>query len=705
MCVAIVIPDNWDPARLVHWSTAIARAKSEDLLIISSKRQAHRSKRKKAIAAAAHNESPLAAAIRRQAGDFALRNLDLQDEKAAARAVRHPDASARCIFVRQLDHANLVGGVLKAIRLLRVSTLIIPRHRGVRFGSDEFAAERQLLLEASCETLQLRPGQADRDTCRSVLVASDGRKDASPALHLGAKLAASKAAGVTALYVNQNVGFPVRSDAQEIVERFVQTSLKEKAHGVTSDAVVDSDVPQGLRSYATDKGHDLIVVGRATRSTAEAPSRDSVSEKLLTELEDRTVVVVRKALPVSGRLLRSSERLKNRFVPQLEREGRLELVNRLHASSKSDFDFFFLIAVATMLAALGLALDSPPVVIGAMLVAPLMTPMLGVGLSVVQGNRFMAGGCLATIRRGFLVAFLTGCAVGVIRLCFTTDVTQEMSNRGSPGVLDLFVAFVSGGVAAYAFGRPHLLSVVPGIAIATSLVPPVATAGLSLSTWQFDLAFGATLLFLTNFVAIVLGSATCLWFVGMRGPRKFCPFATWARRLILGMSLAAVALAVYSSVETGRAQPSSAAIVAMDLRRSASNASKVTRGKPAEAPEPGDALAGQEDLASAQLLARQELEDVEVVLETRPADGREPATADVTLIVPNEQRTVELEGIVAEQRSPDWVTLDLPERDQWARETRWLTSRQKAGLESPDFYRVLEKHIARRFAAEQAKPM
>ena len=62
-------------------------------------------------------------------------------------------------------------------------------------------------------------------------------------------------------------------------------------------------------------------------------------------------------------------------------------------------------------------------------------------------------------------------------------------------------------VAAYAFGRPHLLSVLPGIAIASSLVPPVAASGLSLIAWDLSLALGAALLFLSNFVAIVLGAA------------------------------------------------------------------------------------------------------------------------------------------------------------------------------------------------------
>ena len=100
-----------------------------------------------------------------------------------------------------------------------------------------------------------------------------------------------------------------------------------------------------------------------------------------------------------------------------------------------------------------------------------------------------------------LVAFVTAVLVGGVRIVFSWEITSEMQCRGAPGVLDLGVAYLSGVVAAYAFGRPHLLSVLPGIAIATSLVPPVATAGMSLTALRFDVALGATLLLLALFLA------------------------------------------------------------------------------------------------------------------------------------------------------------------------------------------------------------
>lgn len=706
MSVAIVIPESWEPSKLILWSTTIARAKNEDLLIFWPKRQVSRRKRKQASAAAGTDASPFAAAIREHARDFTVRDLDAESHgENAASAVRRADSEEQCIFLRQMNHANLVKGVLKEIKDLRVNTLIVPRRHGVRFAGDEFAAERELLSEAPCETMQLLPGQAEGDEHGSILVASSGSKNASPALDFGAKLAASQATEVTALYVEQEDAPTAQSDGQEIVERFVRTSLGEQNKIVKLAAVVDKDVSKGLSSYAAAKGHHLIVVGGGGHRAVDRPSRARVSEQILAELDEQTVVVVRSALPWTARTWKLLERFKKWSVPQLDRDGRVGLVNRLHSDAQWNFDFFFLISLATMLAALGLSLNSAPVVIGAMLVAPLMAPMLGVGLSLVQGNRFMANDCLITIQRGFLAAFLTGCAVGIVRFCFTSGVTEEMSNRGAPGILDLLVAFVSGVVAAYAFGRPHLLSVVPGIAIATSLVPPVATAGLALSSGHFELAVGATLLFLSNFVAIVLGSAISLWFVGIRGPREFRPFAAWARRLMFGMFAAAVCLALYFSTSGEHAPDTSLLIAARDDSSPPSEDANVADRNPAEQQSTLDVAAGEEDEATNDLLVEQELQHVQVVFKPRVVDGREPTVADVTLIVPNEPRPVELEGIVAEERKPGWVVLDLPPRERWERQRRWLTLLQRQGLESPSFFDLLEKHIAKRFAPELSNPM
>jgi len=93
-------------------------------------------------------------------------------------------------------------------------------------------------------------------------------------------------------------------------------------------------------------------------------------------------------------------------VPQLEKESRVKLVDRLQEGSSFNFDFASLILLSTIIAAFGLLDNSAAVVIGAMLVAPLMTPLVGIGFALIQGNERLMKTALRAVVLGFAVAFL-----------------------------------------------------------------------------------------------------------------------------------------------------------------------------------------------------------------------------------------------------------------------------------------------------------
>ena len=137
-----------------------------------------------------------------------------------------------------------------------------------------------------------------------------------------------------------------------------------------------------------------------------------------------------------------------------------------------------------------------------MLVAPLMTPLLGSGLALVQGNWPLMRDCIRAIAFGFFTALAIGFVVGCIDQ--DTELTNEITSRGEPGLWDMGVAFFSGVAASYCVARPNLSSALAGVAIAAALVPPIAAVGISLSMSEFANAFGAAILFATNVVAIIL---------------------------------------------------------------------------------------------------------------------------------------------------------------------------------------------------------
>ena len=206
-----------------------------------------------------------------------------------------------------------------------------------------------------------------------------------------------------------------------------------------------------------------------------------------------------------------------------------------------------LISLSTGIASFGLLQNSPAVVIGAMLVAPLMTPMVGAGLALVQDNVVLAKEAARSILFGFLTALLIGVLVGQLFGWVLPGgrLTSELLARGGPNALDLGVALLSGLAAAYAIGRPSLSGALPGVAIAAALVPPISTAGISLARGHLANARGAALLFGTNLVAIVLGAAITFLLVGVRprtakqGKRRY-----WVRRIVVGLVLVLGVLAI-----------------------------------------------------------------------------------------------------------------------------------------------------------------
>ena len=171
--------------------------------------------------------------------------------------------------------------------------------------------------------------------------------------------------------------------------------------------------------------------------------------------------------------------------------------------ARLDKKFLLLIILAAMIATLGLLQSSTAVVIGAMLVSPLMGPIMGVGFGLATLESNLIRRSLVTLAAGMAVAILV--AMLIIWLSPVKDVTPELRARTQPTLLDLGVAVVGGIAGVYAIMR-KLSGVMVGVAIATALVPPLSTVGFGLVTGRFDFAMGAALLFLTNTLAIAFAA-------------------------------------------------------------------------------------------------------------------------------------------------------------------------------------------------------
>lgn len=216
------------------------------------------------------------------------------------------------------------------------------------------------------------------------------------------------------------------------------------------------------------------------------------------------------------------------------------LFKNLREESRVSQTFMVLLILATMIATFGLFINSSSVIIGAMLLAPLMQPIVSLSMGVLRQDTALEMNGAKTIAIGVFAVLLTAAIIAL----FTPieRLTSEMAGRLSPTILDLFVAIVSGAAAAYAKSNEKILGSLAGVAIAVALVPPIAVAGIGLGWADLNMFSTAFLLFITNLVGIVLAAAFTFVLLG------FSPLHIAKKGIIVWMAIVAVvAVPLYSS--------------------------------------------------------------------------------------------------------------------------------------------------------------
>ena len=179
--------------------------------------------------------------------------------------------------------------------------------------------------------------------------------------------------------------------------------------------------------------------------------------------------------------------------------------------------FWVQLALASVIAAGGVIGDSTPAVIGAMIIAPLGTPIYGLALAAVAGQRHALRNSLRLLVSGIVVNILIGVLIGLITVNrMPLDLNPQIVGRTAPTLLDLTVAVAVGVAGAFALSRRDVADILAGVAIAISLVPVLAVVGITLGSGRLDLAFGAFILFLANAAAILIAGAVVFTAAGYR---------------------------------------------------------------------------------------------------------------------------------------------------------------------------------------------
>ena len=192
-----------------------------------------------------------------------------------------------------------------------------------------------------------------------------------------------------------------------------------------------------------------------------------------------------------------------------------DLSKSLEVSSLPSSGFYLMLALSTAIATLGLIMNSAAVIIGAMIIAPLMNPIISLSYASVRGENILIMRSLLTLVTGILLVLIVSYAT--TSLVGSRVIGNEIISRINPSLLDLGIAIGAGTAGAYALTRSKIGNALPGVAVAVALVPPLCVTGIGLafgvqgvidpgselSQPHASISFGAFLLFLTNLAAIL----------------------------------------------------------------------------------------------------------------------------------------------------------------------------------------------------------
>ena len=364
-----------------------------------------------------------------------------------------------------------------------------------------------IITDAPCDVLIVKG--FNWKEIKSILVPTAGGPNAPIGAHLASTLCQSNEANVTGLYVQ--VG---RASISRMAEN--RRILDETFHDLPfrkdpEKKIITASSPlAGILSEA--ENHDLVIIGASEQGGFDQFAFGSIPQRIASQAPHSSVMVKGYSGAPEFWFRKILGLIFNLF-PTLSTEEQLEVREDLTKDAQPGRDYFILIVLSSIIATLGLLLNSPAVVIGAMLVAPLMSPILGFSLGIVLGEVRLVRTSLESMFKGVMATVIVSILVGL--LSPLKEMTPEIMARTQPTLLDLFIALASGMAGAYALSRKEVSAALPGVAIAAALAPPLSVVGLGLANGNMQAASGALLLFVTNLITISLAGVIIFTLLGI----------------------------------------------------------------------------------------------------------------------------------------------------------------------------------------------
>ena len=404
--------------------------------------------------------------------------------------------------------SSITRGILDGAREHGAEALVIGVHRPDR-GQVKLGSVVENIIEAApCNVLVYRPAASVKFD--HVFVPIDNNANNPAALRTGILLAKTHAVPFSPLYIQRDYSY--RADREQQVRAALDILDPEL---VKKDIIPGRDPAERILQMVDD--NDMLVLAFSQKANLDRQLAGDVPSTLLNRAPG-PVLIASQIFQERGTVMGTVQRTLQRWNPALTQVERNEIVWQARKAAMPGIDYSMLILMSAALASIGLMLNSVAVIIGAMLVAPLMSPLGALATGLATGQLDITRRAVTTLVQGVLLALIISFVMGAVLPLEAP--TPEMLARGQPTMLDAAVALVSGLVAAFALARKEIPAALAGVAIAAALMPPVCTIGLGLAFRHPGLAGGATLLFLANILFIVVAQNAIFLWMGMRPGRR-----------------------------------------------------------------------------------------------------------------------------------------------------------------------------------------
>ncbi len=371
-----------------------------------------------------------------------------------------------------------------------------------------------------------------------ILIPTAGGPNAALAARLAMLLSESYGSQVTALYVQS--GQATSQQMDENRRRIAQTladlefSRPPEQKVIIADGVIDGIVKEAAE-------YDLVLLGASEENPFDQFVFGNIPQQIAARVP-KTVIMVREYSGLTEFWIRKLIGGVFNLFPTLTIEEQWDVREEVSLGAQPGVNYFVLIVLSCIIATLGLLLNSGAVVIGAMLVAPLMSPIFAFSLGLVLSDVRLLRLSVEAVFKGVALAVIIAAFIGV--LSPFKELTGEIMARTQPTLLDLAVALASGMAGAYAVARKDVSAALPGVAIAAALMPPLGTVGLGLALGDARVAGGAFLLFAANIAAISLAGVIVFMLLGIRPQIRQPEAQEQISRRLIGFIILLVVIAI-----------------------------------------------------------------------------------------------------------------------------------------------------------------